>query len=173
MARVRKTIFYLFYREAFMTILAVDIKKLKRKAKREGLTLVIRLNGTSDIQWEYEPYTDLYGKSYTNIFEAFPENTFYDYSKIPTRKVPENYHLTFSYSDRPEYAKVVAKAKAKNPTRNIAVVFNGEPPTSFLGKTVISGDNNDLRFTDPENVVVGLTAKGKAKHDTSGFVVNL
>jgi hypothetical protein len=30
-----------------------------------------------------------------------------------------------------------------------------------------------LRFTDPENVVVGLTAKGKAKHDTSGFVVNL
>ena len=173
MARVRKTIFYLFYREAFMTILATDIKKLKRKAKRDGLTLVIRLNGTSDIQWEHEPYTDLYGTSYTNIFEAFPTIQFYDYSKIPTRKVPGNYHLTFSYSDRPEYAKVVAKAKAKNPTRNIAVVFNGEPPTSFLGKTVISGDNNDLRFTDPENVVVGLTAKGKAKHDTSGFVVNL
>ena len=173
MARVRKTIFYLFYRKAFMTILATDIKKLKRKAKRDGLTLVIRLNGTSDIQWEHVPYTDLHGKSYTNIFEAFPEITFYDYSKIPTRKVPENYHLTFSYSDRPEYAKVVAKSKAKNPTRNIAVVFNGEPPTSFLGKTVISGDNNDLRFTDPENVVVGLTDKGKAKHDTSGFVVNL
>ena len=173
MARVRKTIFYLFYREAFMGILATDIKKLKRKAKREGLTLVIRLNGTSDIQWEYEPYTDLYGKSYTNILEAFPTIQFYDYSKIPTRKVPGNYHLTFSYSDRPEFKKVALKSAILNPKRNVAVVFNGELPQRFLGKTVISGDNNDLRFTDPENVVVGLTAKGKAKHDTSGFVVNL
>ena len=173
MARVRKTIFYLFYREAFMGILATDIKKLKRKAKREGLTLVIRLNGTSDIQWEHEPYTDLNDKSYTNILEAFPTIQFYDYSKIPTRKVPGNYHLTFSYSDRPEFKKVALKSAILNPKRNVAVVFNGEPPTSFLGKTVISGDNNDLRFTDPENVVVGLTAKGKAKHDTSGFVVNL
>ena len=173
MARVRKTIFYLFYREAFMGILATDIKRLKRKAKREGLTLVIRLNGTSDIQWEHEPYTDLYGKSYTNILEAFPEITFYDYSKIPTRKVPENYHLTFSYSNRPEYAKVVAKAEAKNPTRNIAVVFNGELPTTYRGRDVINGDKTDLRFLDQENVIVGLTAKGKAKQDTSGFVVNL
>lgn len=173
MARVRKTIFYLFYRKAFMTILATDIKKLKRKAKRDGLTLVIRLNGTSDIQWEHVPYTDLYGTSYTNIFEAFPEITFYDYSKIPTRKVPENYHLTFSYSDRPEYAKVVAKSEAKNPARNIAVVFNGELPTTYRNRAVINGDKTDLRFLDQDNVIVGLTAKGKAKHDTSGFVVNL
>jgi hypothetical protein len=35
----------------------------------------------------------------------------------------------------------------------------------------INGDENDLRFLDPKGVVVGLTAKGKAKSDTSGFVV--
>ena len=156
-----------------MIVMAKDIRRLQRKAIREFKTLVVRPNGTSDVQYEHESFIDSDGTSYTNIFEAFPTIQYYDYTKIPTRKVPENYHLTFSYSDRPEYAKVVAKAKAKNPTRNIAVVFNGEPPTSFLGKTVISGDNNDLRFSDPENVVVGLTAKGKAKHDTSGFVVNL
>ena len=178
MARVRKTIFYLFYRKAFMTILATDIKKLQRKAEREGLTLVIRLNGTSDIQWEHDQYADLCGTvgtmtSYANIFEAFPTIQFYDYTKIPTRKVPENNHLTFSYSDRPEYAKVVAKSEAKNPTRNIAVVFNGELPTTYRNKAVINGDKTDLRFLDQENVIIGLTAKGKAKHDTSGFVVNL
>ena len=72
MARVRKTIFYLFYRNEFMRVLANDIARLQRKANRDGLTLAIRLNGTSDIQWEYEKYTDLNGKSYANIFEAFP-----------------------------------------------------------------------------------------------------
>ena len=30
----------------------------------------------------------------------------------------------------------------------------------------------DLRFLDPDNVIVGLKAKGKAKKDYSGFVVN-
>jgi len=173
MARVRKTIFYLFYRNEFMRVLANDIERLQRKAIREDLKLAIRLNGTSDIQWEHERFISSDGTSYTNIFEAFPENIFYDYSKIPTRKGPKNYHLTFSYSNRPEYAKVVDKSEAKNPTRNIAVVFNGELPTTYRNKTVINGDKTDLRFLDKDNVIVGLTAKGKAKHDTSGFVVNL
>ena len=173
MARVRKTIFYLFYRNEFMRVLANDIERLQRKAIREDLKLAIRLNGTSDIQWEHERFISSDGTSYTNIFEAFPENIFYDYSKIPTRKGPKNYHLTFSYSNRPEYAKVVAKSEAKNPTRNIAVVFNGELPTTYRNRTVINGDKTDLRFLDQDNVIVGLTAKGKAKHDTSGFVVKL
>ena len=34
-----------------------------------------------------------------NIFDLFPKIQFYDYTKAPTRhKLPENYHLTFSYS---------------------------------------------------------------------------
>jgi hypothetical protein len=35
---------------------------------------------------------------------------------------------------------------------------------------VIDGDTDDLRFLDPQNVVVGLRAKGKAKKDKTGFV---
>jgi hypothetical protein len=36
-----------------------------------------------------------------NIFEMFPNVQFYDYTKIPTRKVDNipNYHLTWSYSE--------------------------------------------------------------------------
>ena len=37
---------------------------------------------------------------------------------------------------------------------------------------VIDGDQTDLRFTDPKRVVVGLYAKGAAKTDTSGFVID-
>ena len=38
---------------------------------------------------------------------------------------------------------------------------------------VICGDDHDLRFTDPHGKIIGLVAKGKAKHDDSGFVVKV
>jgi hypothetical protein len=45
-------------------------------------------------------------------------------------------------------------------------------PKKFLGLKVINGDKNDLRFLDPKNSIVGLYAKGKAKKDYSGFVID-
>jgi hypothetical protein len=36
----------------------------------------------------------------------------------------------------------------------------------------VDGDKSDLRFLDPRAVVVALYAKGKAKKDTSGFVID-
>ena len=32
---------------------------------------------------------------------------------------------------------------------------------------------NDLRFLDERGVIVGLKAKGKARKDTSGFVIDV
>ena len=54
---------------------------------------------------------------------------------------------------------------------NIAVVFRKDLPQNFNGYKVINGDEHDLRYLDEKNVVVGLKAKGKAKKDTSGFVM--
>ena len=113
---------------------------------------------------------------------------FYDYSKHPTRhKLPKNYHLTFSYSGAKSFTPIVDKWFNKRTNQNIAVVFeskhmrNFEPQhngdmkdcigCSYGNAPVINGDSTDLRFLDPDNVVVGLTAKGKAKTDTTGFVV--
>ena len=45
-------------------------------------------------------------------------------------------------------------------------------PHTYLGRPVINGDADDLRFLDPSGVVVALYAKGKAKHDDSGFVID-
>jgi hypothetical protein len=41
-----------------------------------------------------------------------------------------------------------------------------------MGHRVVNGDLHDLRLLDPKNVVVGLKAKGMAKTDYSGFVMN-
>jgi hypothetical protein len=83
-------------------------------------------------------------------------------------KLPSNYSLTFSRSETNETQCLEVLKRGGN----VAVVFRSKVlPTHWNGFPVINGDENDLRFLDPKGVVVGLTAKGKAKSDTSGFVV--
>ena len=101
----------------------------------------------------------------------FPQIQFYDYTKIPTRKVEHipNYHLTWSYSEaNDKYATMFDKV-----SNNIAVVFRDALPKMFKGLKVIDGDKHDMRFLDESQVVVGLIEKGEAKKDTSGFVIDL
>ena len=52
------------------------------------------------------------------------------------------------------------------------MVFRNNLPETYKGFKVVNGDESDLRFLDPRNSIVGLKAKGKAKKDTTGFVVN-
>lgn len=165
-ARIRKTEWFFTDRQSFMQQLVVDIDKLFFKAKRMGLTPLVRLNGTSDIRWESIPIN-----GYKNIFEAFPDVQFYDYTKDANRKdLPSNYDLTFSYSGVEGFQPFVTKALLNN--MRMAVVFRKEKdiPQSFMGIPVVSGDNSDVRHLD-DKVIVGLYAKGKAKLDTTGFVV--
>ena len=165
-ARQKKTDLFLDDREEFMQVLIKDIHTFLRACKRKDKLPAIRLNGTSDIQWEK---IDIEGQ---NIFEMFPNVQFYDYTKIPTRKVDNipNYHLTWSYSEANEkYAKMFDKVP-----NNKAVVFKNKIlPTMFKGLKVIDGDTHDMRFLDKPNSVVGLKAKGKARQDKSGFVINV
>ena len=159
-ARIRKTRSFFEDRTAFMSQLVKDIEAAIRKAAREGMTPVFRLNGTSDIRWE----TVSVG-GFRNIMEMFPTVQFYDYTKLANRRdIPSNYHLTFSRSES-NYVDVTAMMDTDT---NIAIVFD-ELPATFNGRTVIDGTETDLRFLDPKRVIVGLLAKGKAKKDTSGF----
>lgn len=177
LSRLRKTLYFLQHRDAFMAQLSAEIAALAVKAMRENFKLVVRLNGTSDIRWENIAFADATG-SYANIMAAYPDVQFYDYTKIANRRnVPSNYDLTFSYSGAPQYAPFVSRAIAAG--ERVAVVFrdraivdrmltNGE---TFLGLPVVDGDDSDIRHLDPRGAVVALYAKGKARHDTSGFVV--
>jgi hypothetical protein len=172
-ARLARTDFYLSDRAGFMLQLVREIERAKRYARRKRKKLVVRLNGTSDIRWESVPCIRT-GKSHANLFAAFSELQFYDYTKLPNRKIAgiANYHLTFSYSHRDEFAPIVARAVRFYGTAvNFAAVFAKSLPAYFLGRSVVNGDESDLRFLDTRGVVVGLVAKGRARRDTSGFVV--
>jgi len=170
-ARIAKTRWLFDDRSSFMAALVKSIGATVRKAKREGMTPCIRLNGTSDLPWEkFKCVRD--GVEYRNPMEAFPDVQFYDYTKIPARALkwargdmPSNYHVTFSASESNDDAsRMVAMAGG-----NVAVVFD-QIPAAYYGRSVVDGDNSDLRFLDPVGVIVGLKAKGDAKLDNSGFV---
>jgi hypothetical protein len=170
-ARVNKTTWFFTERDTFMQQLVVDIAKLIKKANKKGLQPLVRLNGTSDIRWESVAFTGVDGIEYVNIFAAFPDVTFYDYTKDANRKdLPSNYDVTFSYSGVEGFQPYVEKALLNN--MRMAVVFRKEKdiPTTFMGIPVVSGDKSDVRHLD-DKVIVGLYAKGKAKLDTTGFVV--
>lgn len=156
-ARIRKTKMFFENRDQFLADLENDIRLGIKQAEKQGFIPAFRLNGTSDIAWEK------YG-----IIEKFPDVQFYDYTKMRNRKVAhlKNYHLTFSKADGNDMDVRLAAAAGMN----VAAVFHNVPET-YIGRTVINGDETDLRFLDPKGVVVGLKAKGKAKKDTSGFVV--
>lgn len=170
-ARKRKTQMFFEERAGFMEWLVKDIELAIKQSARMGLIPVFRLNGTSDLAFEkYEVVRN--GKLFRNVFAAFPEVQFYDYTKILGRKVKDipNYQLTFSAADGND--SDVYKAIAEG--LNVAVVFGVKKtdplPTEYIGREVFNGDESDLRFLDPKGVIVGLYAKGKAKKDTSGFV---
>ena len=166
-ARIRKTKYFYEDRAGFMLDLAYDIQKAIAFAKKQGLTPVIRLNGTSDISWEKYEVPVFCTR---NIFELFPDVQFYDYTKVLGRKVSDipNYFLIFSKADGND-ADV---ARAINSGMNVAAVFD-QLPNEYMGREVIDADETDLRFLDPKGVIAGLKAKGRAKKDYSGFVIRL
>jgi hypothetical protein len=165
-ARKRKTRMFFERRDEFMELLMKDIKRGIKYAQKKDLTPVFRLNGTSDIGWEKIRAGDA-----RNVMELFPTIQFYDYTKIVGRKnIPANYHLTFSKADGNELDVRLAVSSGMN----VAVVFSTKTlPETYINRSVFNGDESDLRFLDPKNVIVGLYAKGRAKKDSSGFVVQL
>ena len=171
-ARLKKTMYYLENRTYFFDNLCLDIEAVIRKSERENLTPVIRLNGTSDILWEGQYFVRA-GIEYRNIFEAFPNVQFYDYTKDAKNrdKLPANYDLTFSLSGANGFERFNALALSKG--MRSAAVFRDRLPVEFMGRKVINGDESDLRFLDDKNVIIGLKAKGRARHDKTGFVFDI
>jgi hypothetical protein len=152
-ARLRKTREFLADPVKFVKLIKEDCELLIEQARKKGMIPAVRLNGTTDILWEK------YG-----IMEQFPTLQFYDYSKFPARlraDLPTNYHLTYSFSEAKHAEKCSWEWASWGV--NTAAVFSGGLPDTFLGRPVIDGDLSDLRFLDPQGVIVGLKTKGKAR----------
>ena len=162
--RINRTRYYMQDRAGFLKQLFKELVNFEKWCTKNSFIPVCRLNTTSDVSWEI-----------FEIFSQFPKINFYDYTKIQKRALkfaggeyPPNYHLTYSLNED-NYDKAMEVLARGG---NVAVVFRKELPQTFKGYKVINGDEHDLRLLDPKNVVVGLKAKGKAKTDTSGFVMN-
>lgn len=171
-ARIAKTQKFFNERQNFMLNLVKDIEAGQRKAAKLGQTLLIRLNGTSDIKWENVEFTDFDGRVYPNLMSRFQDVQFYDYTKIANRTdLPKNYDLTFSYSNVVTFQKYNDIAISQN--MRLAAVFRyaKDIPDTFKGMPVIGGDNSDVRHVEPLGHIVALYAKGKAIKDQSGFVI--
>lgn len=167
--RSKRNILLQKHKEAFLYLLDEDINTLIRIAKKRGKKPCVRLNGTSDLPWE-------------NLIDMSKYDCqFYDYTKSWIRmnsylcnEFPPNYHLTFS---RSEVNENMHTPYIIDMGGNVAVVFNtrrkDKLPNTYLRYDVIDGDKSDLRFLDPKNVIVGLRAKGRARKDSTGFVVKV
>ena len=162
--RINKTRWFMQDRQSFLTQLKKEISNHIKNCDKKGFIPCIRLNGTSDISWE----------NY-DIIQAFPNVQFYDYTKIYKRALkyvngqyPSNYHITYSLNeDNKKEAFEILKLRG-----NISAVFRKYLPKEYKGYKVINADDTDLRFTDDNNVIAGLVAKGQAKKDYSGFVLD-
>lgn len=170
-ARINKTVYYTGMPAAYRRQLEAEIFQVAVKHSTTETKAAMRLNGTSDVNW-----TALVRKMTDELGEHAP--TFYDYTKNPglVRKIHRmrheqgfNYHVIFSRDEKnDEEAQAIAAEGI-----NVAVVFRKEKPDTWWGLPVIDGDIHDLRFLDPDGHVVALSAKGKAKEDRTGFVIDL
>ena len=165
-SRVNKTEYYLHDKEKFILQLAGELVKINKKAATETNQTLIRLNGTSDLDFVYllKKYANFDISNYRNLH-------FYDYTKIlgKVKKYIDhkNYTLTFSRAEDNELEAL----QALEIGANVAAVFSGDLPKTYKGYTVVDGDKTDQEMIAFKGVILGLKAKGKARKDNSGFVI--
>lgn len=166
--RVKKTKLFYEQPQFFLAWLMDEIEAGQRKAKKDDYYFSVRLNCTSDIDWQN---VKINGQS---IFEIYPDINFYDYTKNPSKFVnkPSNYHLTLSYTGRNwGLCEEVLKRGF-----NIAMVFNvkdeSQLPATYKGYKVINGDLTDYRIDDGNGIIVGLKWKRIANREAEKQVLN-
>lgn len=166
-ARLAKTENFLSDKPAFIRALSYEIMKQYSKAKKAGEKIAIRLNGTTDVDFVYllQKYAGL------DIANLSDHIAFYDYTKILQKAIRyqqhPNYTVTFSRSESNQAETETAIKLGIN----VAAVFSGDLPAAYLGAPVIDGDKSDILMLYNKGVILGLKAKGRAKKDTSGFVI--
>ena len=162
LAMTRRTVQYLKDPDGFKDRLRTEI------LKKETDNYCIRLNGTSDVDW-------------SDLIESLPNVQFYDYTKILTRVKKNklsNYHLTYSasFNNRKCINNFI---KAVKLGLNTVVSFNTKEAKgefkipshiNVRGSKVslLSFDDTDLRFLDPDGAVGSLKRKGSQKKTRLG-----
>lgn len=162
----------------FARLMVEGTKIFIGKQRKAGRLASMRLNVYQDLPWELI-FND-HEKDVKNsdgrrswFFEMFQSDDvfFYDYTKVPGRRPPQNYDLTFSFAGTPASEQLTGVELERG--MRAAVVFLTKkdrktgvvplpammPFSSGAVAPVISGDYYDMRWLDPGGVVVGLYYK--------------
>lgn len=184
---LNKTLGMLNEPEAFAVRLYDEIAAKRAEAMNNGNHLGVRLNVLSDIN----------PRVHQSIIKAFPDVTFYDYTKMAYRPVAENHHYTYSSTglsqegvDNPN-GNWPRMRRMLDGGENVAMAFTDKehlPKTvrdEETGKVyqVVNGDSHDFRPFDrvadgEDGVIIGLKNKkgfgkvGDAHKESKGFFVN-
>lgn len=170
-ARLAKANFYVEHRTEFCQQLFNELEKINLAAIKGSYKVAIRLNGTTDLDF-FAIVKNRIGKDLFSLSNL----VFYDYTKLIGKvlKYQEQmnsgrYFLTFSRSEN-NWSDCLT---ALNMGVNVAVVFGSDElkPATFEGYQVIDGDKTDIEMMKFKGVILALKAKGKAKKDTTGFVI--
>ena len=174
-ARIKKTKLFYENKDYFFAWLIAEIKAAKNLSLNKGHDFSVRLNGTSDINW------NAYKIDGKTIFEIFPDIQFYDYTKVANRfnNIPKNYHLTFSYTgyNWNDCANVLDKGFNVAAVFNIFKTYNMRKenikplPLTYKGYKVIDGDITDYRPFDNKKSIVALRFKRIANKETASKVI--
>tara|TARA_R110000772_G_scaffold18848_3_gene53112 strand:+ start:81 stop:902 length:822 start_codon:yes stop_codon:yes gene_type:complete len=172
-SRINKADYFTQDRRTFTAQLALELKAINKRMIKKGARAAIRLNGTTDI----DHISSLRKLAGLDVFRL-SNLVFYDYTKNP--HVVARYHgtpyvLTFSRAEDNEPRAL----EALNAGGLVSAVFMGELPETYKGFKVIDGDqSDDLMLTASKQakrgagIILGLKAKGDAKKDRSGFVID-
>jgi hypothetical protein len=154
-------------RSLYLELLQQELREHVVRAQHIGRKLAVRLNGTSDIPWEL---------LHPQLFSSFLDVTFYDYTKTSSRmlsSLPENYHLTFSRSERNESTCLDLLARGCRVACVFSTARTKTLPSQYLGYPIVDQDTDDLTFLRQGGQWLGLRAKGLARRGSSGFVVEV
>ena len=159
-AMLARTALYCKSQEMFWSLVDHEIRLHNRRVRRKGKTLVVRLDGTSQINIEEQaPW----------ILDMHPDVIFQDYLKGPykTGWTRANRYVVSSGTERDTEVTI---------RHRIIVVFPGTVPKDaplpsvFMGRLVVDGDKHDLRFLDHQyDRAVLVRMKGNNK-DVHGFI---
>jgi hypothetical protein len=165
-SRIKKTRLFFENRELFMKILFHEIEKYRKKAIKEQKRFSVRFNATSDINLKQLKLNGV------NVLEQFPGVQFYDYTKVYKylflANEYSNLDMTFSYSGE-NWDE--CQSALDNGFR-VSAIFQEQLPDYFRGYPVIDGDSYDMRYLDPNNVIVGLRVKNVPKQQLEQFDEN-
>lgn len=196
-ARVKRTRMLYHAKPEYLYLMLCEMFHHMRRCYMSDVIPAFRLNGTSDLPWEAYK---LCGKSIleraTDLCDelGWKYPVFYDYTKVEKRyrnylanrhDWPFNYHLCWSVSEEPHNRALVPSFLDNG--GQVAIVVSKEVKKALFSSNLnprmdITCDGTtvyDVEYSDgdehdylPEHApVVVLAEKGRAKDDTSGFVV--